>query len=188
MLKIWERNRSLRLRRSRIRCLSALYIGHASTVCMMWQAVSPCFLLLFDHVMSPGDVPAPFRVRVSFNLLCASPHRHTIDSFPFPTKFSSSSHYADRQSPLFHAIFVPCGPSQVWRQSRSHICREGVLLDIGIIDLSLRTFSLSPYVLDPPLSIPESPLLQWSFHHFRQHTSHTLVVYAPIVTHLITIQ
>jgi hypothetical protein len=45
--------------------------------------------------------------------IVSHPHCHTNDSFLFVTRFPSSSHYADRPSPSFHAAQVSLGPSQV---------------------------------------------------------------------------
>ena len=74
-----------------------------------------------DHVRSQSD-----RVRHTFSSashpwsctsrlrhIIAHPHCHTNDPFPFVTRFPSSSHYADRPSPSFHAARLALGLSQV---------------------------------------------------------------------------
>src|SRR6266581_1894292 len=97
---------------------------------------------LFDHVttvtfpMAWQSMRAPSHTRsasgaLTLSVLHAStpklvsshPRCHTIDSLPFMTKFFASSHSADRcPSPLFHAVHVARGPSQVGRRPRPHLC------------------------------------------------------------------
>ena len=105
-------------------------------------------------------------------LVSSHPRCHTIDSLPFMTKFFASSHSADRcPSPLFHAVHVARGPSQVGRRPRPHLCLGRTLLYIELINPLFRTFSLSPFVLVLPLSIPETPLSLRPFYHLGHRTS-----------------
>ena len=86
---------------------------------------------------------------------------YTIGLLLFTTKFPALSHHADRPTLSFHAAHVARGPSQFGHRARLHPCWEG----LSLINPLFRTFPLSPFALDLPLSIPETPLLLRPVYH-----------------------
>ena len=154
-------------------CILFVRMAHTSPrrVVSELEPASSNLCALFDLVTSMRPISPPLTLFDSHpstpKFLSFHPRCHTIDPFPF------SSH---------HAAHVARCPSQVGHRSRLHLCWEGLLMHIGLINPSFRTFPLSPFALDLPPSIPEFLLSPWPFYYFGHHTVHTsfaLLVYAP---------
>jgi len=143
----------------------------------------------FDHVTFPPSArlarraisPSPSFTRHASTpkLVSFHPRCHTVDSLPFTAKFPISSYPADRPSPSYHAAHVVMSRAAPRKSGigPDHIyVWEGILLYIEWTNPLFRTFPLSPFALDLPLPILETPLLLRPFYHFGHRTSYTLIV------------